>query len=110
MENNNDVEAKESRTHSNEGIFSEVRTKNNASADQNSYTLKNTNRLRHRITKDERETNIRDLDAPEIVNFKQVQTSDQFQLKQSEEIQGRDLKKISMNIGNLSYNSCDQCD
>ena len=64
----------------------------------------------HGITKDKRETDIRDLDAPEILQFKQVQPSDRFQLKQPEEAQGRYLKEISKNIGNQSYNSCNQCD
>ena len=49
MENNNDVEAKESRTYTNEGIFPEASTEDNASADR------------------ERETDIRDRDASEII-------------------------------------------
>ena len=64
----------------------------------------------HGITKDKRETDIRDLDAPEILQFKQVQPSDRFQLKQPEEAQGRYLKEISKNIGNESYNSYNECD
>ena len=68
--------------------------------DQNSYTFISIDRLGHSITKSERETDIRDLDAPEIMEIKQVQPSDRFHLKQSEETQGRALKEISMNIGN----------
>ena len=45
-------------------------------ADQNSYTFINTDQLGHSITKGKRETDIRDLDAPEIMDIKQVQPSD----------------------------------
>ena len=64
----------------------------------------------HGVTKDEKETNIRDLDAPEAMKFTQVQPSDRVQLKQSEETQRRNLKETPKNIGNQSYNSCNQCD
>ena len=63
-------------------------------ADQNSYTFINTDQLGHSITKGKRETDIRDLDAPEIMEIKQVQPSDWFHLKQPDETQGRDLKEI----------------
>ena len=68
--------------------------------DQNSYTFINIDRLGHSITKSERETDFRDLNAPKIMEIKQVQPSDRFHLKQPEETQGRALKEISMNIGN----------
>ena len=86
MENNDDVDAKERRTYTDEDILPKVSTKDNASADR------------------EKETDIRDSDASEII------LSDRFHLKQHEDTQGRDLKEISMNIGNQSYNSCNQCD
>ena len=74
------------------------------SSDQNGHFLRDPDRLEHeqQIPKDERGTNIRDLDAPEIMKIKQVQSSNQFQLKPSVETQGRNLKKTLMNIGNQS--------
>ena len=55
-ENDDDIEAKESRTYTNEGIFPEASTEDNASADQKSYTFINTDRLGHSIMKGKRDT------------------------------------------------------
>ena len=63
MENNNDIKAKESRT-----FFQRP-------ANQNSYTFINTDELGHSITKGERENDTRDLDAPEIMEIKQAQST-----------------------------------
>ena len=60
---------------------------NDMSSDQNGHFLRDPDRLEHeqQIPKDERGTNIRDLDASEIMKIKQVQSSNQFQLKPSVE-------------------------
>ena len=92
MENSEDVEAKENRTLTNEGILPEASTEDKASADR------------------ERETDIKDHDASEIIEIKQVDPGDQFDLERTEDTRRRNLKEISMNIGNQNYSSCNQCD
>ena len=77
MENNDDVEAKENRTLTNEGILPEASREDNASADR------------------ERETDIKDHDASEIIEIKQVDPGDQFDLERTEDIRRRNLKEMT---------------
>ena len=77
---------------------------------QNSHSWKDPDRLEHeqQITKNERGANIRDLDAPEIMEVKQAQLRDP-QSKPPVETQGGNLKEIPRNMCNPSDKSCDQC-
>ena len=67
MGNNEDVEAKENRTLTNEGTHPGASIEDNASADR------------------ERDTNIKDRDASEIIEIKQVDPGDQFDLERTED-------------------------